>query len=61
MKNLLIAAWGALCIAAAAQTPQAPEIAAKLQAFLVERFPELSDSTSIMRKTLAQIAASIQS
>jgi D-alanyl-D-alanine carboxypeptidase (penicillin-binding protein 5/6) len=29
MKNLLIAAWGALCIAAAAQTPQAPEIAAK--------------------------------
>ena len=29
MKNLLIAAWSALCIAAAAQTPQAPEIAAK--------------------------------
>ena len=29
MKNLLIAVWGALCIAAAAQTPQAPEIAAK--------------------------------
>ena len=29
MKNLLIAAWGALCISAAAQTPQAPEIAAK--------------------------------
>jgi D-alanyl-D-alanine carboxypeptidase (penicillin-binding protein 5/6) len=29
MKNLLIAALGALCIAAAAQTPQAPEIAAK--------------------------------
>ena len=29
MKNSLIAALGALCIAAAAQTPQAPEIAAK--------------------------------
>ena len=29
MKNFLIAALGALCLAAAAQTPQAPEIAAK--------------------------------
>ena len=29
MKNSLIAALGAMCIAAAAQTPQAPEIAAK--------------------------------
>ena len=38
----------------------APEIAAKLQAFLVERFPELTDSTSVVRQTLAQIAAGIQ-
>ena len=29
MKNFLIATLGALCIAAAAQTPQAPEVAAK--------------------------------
>lgn len=38
----------------------APEIAQRLQAFLVERFPELSDSTSTMRQTLAQIAQTIQ-
>jgi predicted PurR-regulated permease PerM len=38
----------------------APQIAGRLQAFLLERFPELSDSTSTMRQTLAQIGASIQ-
>ena len=38
----------------------APEIATRLQAFLVDRFPELSDSTSTMRQTLAQIAQTIQ-
>ena len=38
----------------------APQIAAKMQSFLLERFPELSDSTSTMRQTLAQIGASIQ-
>lgn len=38
----------------------APEISAKLQAFLIERFPELTDSTSTIRQTLAQIAAGIQ-
>lgn len=38
----------------------APAIAAKLQAFLIERFPELTDSTSTIRQTLAQIAAGIQ-
>ncbi len=38
----------------------APEIARKLQAFLVERFPDLADSTSTMRQTLANIAATIQ-
>jgi len=38
----------------------APEIAQRLQGFLVERFPELSDSTSTMRQTLAQIASAIQ-
>ncbi|WP_309664262.1 AI-2E family transporter [Tabrizicola sp.] len=38
----------------------APEIARKMQAFLVERFPELTDSTSTMRQTLANIATAIQ-
>ena len=38
----------------------APEISQRLQAFLVERFPELSDSTSTIRQTLAQIAQTIQ-
>lgn len=39
----------------------APDIAHKLQAFLIERFPQLSDETSTMRQTLAQLAATIQS
>ena len=39
----------------------APDIAKQLQTFLVERFPELSDETSTMRQTLAQIAETIQS
>ena len=39
----------------------APEIARRLQAFLVERFPELQDNTSTVRQTLAQIAGFVQS
>ena len=38
----------------------APDIANRLQAFLIERFPELTDSTSTVRQTLAQIAQAIQ-
>lgn len=38
----------------------APEIARKLQNFLLERFPDLADSTSTIRQTLAQIGAAIQ-
>ncbi len=38
----------------------APQIAGRLQGFLLERFPELSDSTSTARQTLAQIASAIQ-
>jgi predicted PurR-regulated permease PerM len=38
----------------------APEIARKMQIFLVERFPELSDGTSTIRRTLAEIGAAIQ-
>ena len=39
----------------------APEIFQKLQGFLLERFPDLADSTSTMRQTLADIGAAIQS
>lgn len=39
----------------------APDIAQKLQAFLIERFPQLSDETSTIRQTLAQLASVIQS
>jgi predicted PurR-regulated permease PerM len=38
----------------------APQIAERLQGFLLERFPELSDSTSTARRTLAEIASAIQ-
>jgi predicted PurR-regulated permease PerM len=38
----------------------APDIARRLQGFLVERFPELSDETSTIRTTLANLAATIQ-
>ena len=37
----------------------APEIANRLQTFVVSRFPELTDSTSVARQTLAKIAAEI--
>lgn len=38
----------------------APDIAKRLQGFLLARFPELADSTSTMRQTLAEIGAAIQ-
>jgi len=38
----------------------APDIAKRLQGFLLERFPELADSTSTIRQTLAKIGAEIQ-
>ncbi|MBN8630340.1 MAG: AI-2E family transporter [Rhodobacterales bacterium] len=38
----------------------APEYAKQLQGFLLERFPELSDSTSTIRQTLAEIGQAIQ-
>ncbi len=44
----------------AALVNSAPEIAAKLQAFLTERFPSLNDDTSAIRETLAKIAEAIQ-
>lgn len=39
----------------------APEISRQMQTFLVERFPDLSDETSTIRQTLANIASLIQS
>ena len=39
----------------------APDIARDLQTFLTDRFPDLTDETSIMRTTLADIGAFIQS
>ena len=39
----------------------APDIAQRLQGFLVEKFPDLTDSTSTIRQSLAQIAQTIQS
>jgi len=38
----------------------APDISKRLQGFLLERFPDLADSTSTIRQTLAEIAAAIQ-
>ncbi len=38
----------------------APDIAKRLQGFLLERFPDLADSTSTIRQTLAEIGAAVQ-
>jgi predicted PurR-regulated permease PerM len=38
----------------------APEIAKRLQGFLLERFPDLADNTSTIRTTLAELGAAIQ-
>lgn len=38
----------------------APEIAQRLQGFLIDRFPQLSDETSTIRTTLAELGAAIQ-
>ncbi len=38
----------------------APVLAARLEAFVIARFPDLTDSTSVARQTLAQIASAIQ-
>ncbi len=38
----------------------APAISTNFQSFLVSRFPDLTDSTSVMRTTLAEIAQAIQ-
>lgn len=44
----------------AALVNAAPEIAKRLQGFLIEKFPALTDSTSTIRQSLAEIGAAIQ-
>ena len=38
-----------------------PEMASRLQAFLTERFPELADSESILRRSLSNLGDTLQS
>ena len=38
----------------------APALAAQLEAFVTRQFPEISDSTSVIRQSLAQIASALQ-
>lgn len=45
----------------AALIAAAPEIAGRLQAFLTERFPDLGDANSTIRKSLSSIGETIQS
>jgi predicted PurR-regulated permease PerM len=61
MVALVLAVIPTLISQLAALIDAAPEISQRMQAFLIERFPELQDSTSTVRQTLAQIAGFIQS
>ncbi|WP_435260061.1 AI-2E family transporter [Thioclava sp. FR2] len=61
MVLLVLAVIPTLVNQTAALVNAAPEISKKIQAFLTERFPELTDETSILRQTLADIGAFIQS
>ena len=58
---LVLAVIPTLVNQTAALVNAAPEISRNLQTFLTERFPAVTDETSILRKTLADIAAFIQS
>ncbi|MFN4129589.1 MAG: AI-2E family transporter, partial [Paracoccaceae bacterium] len=58
---LVLAVIPTLIQQTAALVNSAPDIARNLQTFLTERFPDLTDETSIMRTTLADIGAFIQS
>jgi predicted PurR-regulated permease PerM len=58
---LVLSVIPALISQLSALVDSAPEIVRRLQAFLIERFPELQDSTSTMRQTLTQIGEFVQS
>lgn len=60
MILLVLAVIPTLVNQLAALVNAAPDIAQRLQGFLLERFPSLADSTSTIRQTLAEIGAAIQ-
>jgi len=57
---LVLAVIPTLAAQLTALVNSAPDSAKKLQSFLLERFPDLADSTSTIRQTLAKIGAVIQ-
>lgn len=57
---LVLAVIPTLVHQATALVNAAPDIAKRLQGFLLERFPDLADNTSTIRQTLAEIGAAIQ-
>lgn len=59
--GLVLAVIPALVNQMTALVNAVPDIARRLQAFLLERFPDLTDSTSTIRQSLAQIGQTIQS
>jgi predicted PurR-regulated permease PerM len=60
MILMVLAVIPTLVNQATALVNAAPDIAKRLQGFLLERFPDLADSTSTTRQTLAEIGAAIQ-
>jgi predicted PurR-regulated permease PerM len=58
---LILAVIPALINQLTALIDSAPEMAKRLQMFLLERFPGLNDETSTIRQTLSQIGQAIQS
>ncbi len=61
LTALVLAVFPTLINQTTALINAAPDIAHRLQAFLIEKFPDLQDSTSTIRQSLAQIAQTIQS
>lgn len=57
---LVLAVIPTLISQTAALINAAPDIVAKLEAWLIAQFPDLQDSTSVMRQTLNEIAQAIQ-
>jgi predicted PurR-regulated permease PerM len=57
---LVLAVIPLLVAQGAALINAAPAITARLEAWLITQFPDLQDSTSVMRQTLGELAAAIQ-
>ncbi|MFE3838614.1 AI-2E family transporter [Pseudogemmobacter sonorensis] len=60
MVLLMLSIVPALIYQLTALVNAAPDIIRQLEAYVMERFPELADSTSTMRQTLATIGTAIQ-